>query len=77
MNHDRPFKSSPAHFGTNSRPAIVSPALLTNDTGEQHPGLHLAQGRGFMIITHENAIRLANDIVDTIEATRAEQRTTS
>lgn len=68
----KPFISRPTYWEDNIQPAIVTPAALTSPTGEFANGVHIRRGLGWLVLTEENAVQLATDILNTIEATHKE-----
>lgn len=66
-----PFVSRPHTYGMNvedGRQVSAGPALLTSPSG-QEPGVIIRRGsRIAYVIPAEDAIRLANDIADAVEA---------
>lgn len=76
----RPFVARPEHWDRNradSARAAARPAYRTDPNGQTHPGIIISQGPGrILILSPDDALRVATQIADALDHHRQKETTT-
>lgn len=73
----KPFISHPDYWEGNTTSTVVTPAILRSPAGEDVIGVHVRRGIRWWVLDETNAVQLATEILNTIEASHQDPQVRS